>query len=263
MIAKILVVDDDPTARQSLKAVFEESGYDVVTAENGEIALQRVKQGDIGVMLLDIGMPGMDGIEILKRCKDIAPDTRVVMITGRATLESALEAIRHDAFDYILKPAATQELLSAVARALKSLEEERRRRLILEKIDQSVHELKEVEGMVEDLPRPRRRLIDLPDGVTFDLARRELWRGSQHVRLTPAESKLMEIFIRSWGTVISHTDLVFLLQGYEIDPESAPEILRPLISRLRRKLNTFPNGARWIASVRGRGYVFDAERPSG
>ncbi len=262
MLAKILVVDDEEITRQSLQKIIEHEGYTVITAGGGQEALRLLEEEEIGVMLLDINLPDINGIEVMRQAREVSPDTRVVLITGHGSLESAIEAIRHEAFDYILKPPSVQELLSAIARGLKTLEEEKRRRLILGKLEHSIHELKEVEGLT-DLPRPKRQLISLPDGVTLDLARRELWRGTQHVRLTPSENKLMEVFVRSWGSVLSHADLIFLLQGYEADPEEAPEVLRPLISRLRRKLQIFPNGERWIASVRGRGYVFDAERPSG
>ena len=92
-----------------------------------------------------------------------------------------------------------------------------------------------------------------------DLARREIWRGNERVKLTPTEGKLLKVLFENKGRVMSHKNLVFLVQGYDIAEWEAPEVLRPLVSRLRRKLSTFPNGENWIVNVRGTGYVFDVE----
>jgi two-component system KDP operon response regulator KdpE len=96
--------------------------------------------------------------------------------------------------------------------------------------------------------------------VLIDLARREVWRGNLRVGLTPTEGKLMKILLENRGRVIPHRDLVFMLHGYESTEWEAPEVLRPLISRLRRKLSVFPNGENWISNVRGTGYVFDRKK---
>ena len=88
-----------------------------------------------------------------------------------------------------------------------------------------------------------------------------MWRGAEKERLTPTEAQLLEIFVTNWGRVLSHEELAFLIQGFEVSGDEAPEILRPLISRLRRKLDSFPEGKKWITSVRGVGYVFDADMP--
>lgn len=107
-------------------------------------------------------------------------------------------------------------------------------------------------------PKSRQQVISLPDGVSLDLPRREMWRGAEKERLTPTEAQLLKIFVTNWGRVIPHLELVFLL---EVSDAEAPEILRPLVSQLRRKLDTFPQGAKWITSVRGVGYVFDVDVP--
>ncbi|MFN2150077.1 MAG: winged helix-turn-helix domain-containing protein, partial [Anaerolineales bacterium] len=84
-----------------------------------------------------------------------------------------------------------------------------------------------------------------------------IWRGNERVTLTPTEGKLLKVLLENKGRVMSHRDLVFLVQGYEITDWEAPEVLRPLVSRLRRKLSAFPDGENWIVNVRGTGYVFD------
>jgi DNA-binding response OmpR family regulator len=134
--------------------------------------------------------------------------------------------------------------------------------LLLDQLETSLQQLKDVEGLSQ-ANVVGQRVVNLPDGVMVDLARREIWRGNERVTLTPTEGKLLKVLFENKGRVMSHKDLVFLVQGYEITDWEAPEVLRPLVSRLRRKLSTFPNGEDWIVNVRGTGYVFDINEGTG
>ena len=260
MGARILIVDDDEATRKSLTEILRYEKYDVLSADAGETAVEALVSNEIDLMLLDIRMVGMDGIEVLKKAKEISPDTQVVMLTGHGSMETAIEALRYEAHDYLLNPPSRQEVLSSVARGLAQRDETKRKRMLLGQIEDSVVQLKDVEGITAP-PKPKRQVVPLPEGVSLDLARREMWRGPTKERLTPTEGKLLEIFVTNWGRVMSHSNLVFLVQGYEVPEWEAPVFLRPLISRLRRKLSSFPRGEKWISSVRGIGYVFDAEIP--
>ncbi len=260
MGTKILVVDDDEITRKSLSEILRTENYDVLTAGDGQAAIDTLAEGDIDLMLLDIRMPDIDGIQVLKKAGDVSPDTQVIMLTGHGSMETAIEAFRHEAHDFLQKPPSRQEVLSSVASGLAQRDESKRKRMLLGQIEDSVIQLKDVEGITAP-PKPKRQVVPLPEGVSLDLARREIWRGPTRERLTPTEGKLLEIFVTNWGRVLSHGDLVFLVQGYEVPEWEAPEVLRPLISRLRRKLSSFPRGEKWISSVRGIGYVFDAEVP--
>jgi DNA-binding response OmpR family regulator len=128
--------------------------------------------------------------------------------------------------------------------------------LLLEQLDSSIRRLRDAEG-IEASPQTDLKTFTLEDGVTIDLSRREIWRGNQRVSLTPTEGKLMKVLLENRGRVLSHRELVLLVQGYETSDWEAPEVLRPLVSRLRRKLSIFPNGERWIINVRGTGYLFE------
>jgi len=124
MTDKILVVDDEETVRKNLEKLLRSDGYEVLTAENGEQGLdifQKVKdekQGPIKVALVDIRMPGIDGIEVLKRIKESVPQTEVIVITGHGAIESAIQALRMGAFEYITKPIEYDELALGISRAL-------------------------------------------------------------------------------------------------------------------------------------------------
>jgi len=256
MTAKIVVVDDEKAARRSLADILRLEGYDVTAVEDGLSALALLNEQEIDLMLLDIRMPGMDGIEVMQKATEISPYTQIIMLTAHGSMESAIESLRYGAHDYLIKPSSPQEILSSVAGALARHAEAQRKRLLLGQMETSLQQLKDVEGVSESSVAGR-RVISLPDGVRVDLARREIWRGNERVTLTPTEGKLLRVLLENKGRVMTHRDLVFLVQGYEITDWEAPEVLRPLVSRLRRKLSTFPNGDKWIANVRGTGYVFD------
>ncbi len=175
-------------------------------------------------------------------------------------METVIEAIRYNAHDYILKPFDPEEILASITKALACLEKEKRIRLLVGQLDDTQQKLKDELGYTGK-PKSRQQFISLPEDVSLDLARREMWRGANKVRLTPTEAKLIEILVTNWGRVMPHGELVFLLQGFNVSDVESPEILRPLVSRLRRKLEAFPQGAKWITSVRGVGYVFDVDVP--
>jgi len=256
MNAKILVVDDQKTARESLADILRLEGYDVSVAASGAQALEQVRSNPVDLALLDIKMPGMDGIAVMQEITKESPDTVVILLTAHGSLESAVAALRLQAHDYLNKPSTPQEILSSVAAGLARRAEAQHRRVLLDQMDSSLQQLKTVEGISKTSPAPK-SVISFPNGVMVDLTRREIWRGNLKITLTPTEGKLFQVLIENRGKVMSHQQLVFLVQGYEISDWEAPEILRPLVSRLRRKLVEFPGGDQWITNVRGTGYVLD------
>ena len=258
MKARILVVDDEEMVRQSLEEILKLEGYEVVGVGRGEEALDILEKEKFDLVLLDLKMPGIDGLEVMHATGQVSPDTKVILLTGHGSLESAIEALRHGAHDYLLKPVPSHDLLSSVARALAQRAEQQKKRLILEQLDANIQRLKGVEG-IETTPTTEQPVVTLEDGVTVDLPRREIWRGNQRVSLTPTEGKLMKVLLENRGRVLTHRELVLLVQGYDTSDWEAPEVLRPLISRLRRKLSAFPNGENWIVNVRGTGYVFEPQ----
>jgi DNA-binding response OmpR family regulator len=258
MKAKILVVDDEEAARVSLAEILRLEGYNVVSAESGLDAIQFLKAEDIDLMLLDIRMPGIDGIEVLQQANKVSPETEVILLTAHGSMETAIDALREGAHDYLTKPSSPNEILSSVAMGLSRRTENQKRRMIIDQMETSLQQLRDVEG-VEDDYQVSRSVIALPEGVTADLVRRELWRGNKKVTLTPTEGKLLKVLIDNRGRVLSHKELVFLVQGYDVNDYEAPEVLRPLVSRLRKKLSEFPDGETWVVNVRGTGYVLDTE----
>jgi two-component system, sensor histidine kinase and response regulator len=117
-MARILVVDDERGIREGCRRVLQSEGYDVETAENGESGLRVVESGEFDLLLVDVKMPGMSGIEMVRRVREIEPALVCVMITGYATLETAVEATRNGAYDFLPKPFTPDELLVKVSKGL-------------------------------------------------------------------------------------------------------------------------------------------------
>ncbi len=118
MEKKILIVDDEERVVESVRGVLEDEGFRVTTARSGEEALQAFQRENPDVTLLDIWMPGMDGIEVLRRLKGMDPDCQVIMISGHATISTAMAAVKQGAFDFIEKPISLDALLKSVRMAL-------------------------------------------------------------------------------------------------------------------------------------------------
>jgi UDP-3-O-acyl N-acetylglucosamine deacetylase len=118
MEKKVLIVDDEERVVQSIAGVLEDEGFRVTKAKSGEEAIKVFQQEEPDITLLDIWMPGMDGIEVLKRLKWISPDCQVIMISGHATISTAMTAVKLGAFDFIEKPLSLDVLLMTIHRAL-------------------------------------------------------------------------------------------------------------------------------------------------
>ncbi len=111
MERKVLIVDDEERVVQSIAGVLEDEGFRVTTARSGEEAIGVFQKEEPDVTLLDIWMPGMDGIEVLRRLKWMSPDCQVIMISGHATISTAMAAVKLGAFDFIEKPLSLDLLL--------------------------------------------------------------------------------------------------------------------------------------------------------
>ena len=127
MKIRVFIVDDEEQFVQQLSERLRLRDYDVTTAYNGEEALEIISHYNFDVVTLDVAMPGIDGIETLREMKKTKPLTEVIMLTGHATVESAIEGMKLGAFDYLLKPTNTEELVMKVnsAYARKANQEER------------------------------------------------------------------------------------------------------------------------------------------
>jgi len=136
MKIKVLLVDDEKEFVEVLGERLETRDFDVSMAFSGDEALQAVSGQDVDVVVLDVLMPGKDGIETLREIKELKPILEVIMLTGNATVESAVEGLKLGAFDYLMKPTETKELVAKIVKAYKrkAEQEERIRNAEIERI---------------------------------------------------------------------------------------------------------------------------------
>jgi DNA-binding response OmpR family regulator len=244
MKSNILVVDDEPVARQSLSEILRLEGYAVNSVPNGQAAVEYVRTHPIELIIVDLRMPGMDGLEVIQVVNQISPETEVILLTAFGTTESAIQALRLRVHDYLLKPAPPSQVVASVKKGLV-----RREARLKARGGTSTME-------VDDSPLE----ITLKDGTHIDLSRRQVRKKDQIIHLTPAEGRLLRVLIENPGRVYSHRELVLLVQGYDTSQREAPEILRPLVSRLRHKLEAFPSLSDRVVSVRGTGYLYEGDK---
>ena len=180
MEKKVLIVDDEERVVQSIAGVLEDEGFRVARARSGEEAVEIFRQEGPDVTLLDIWMPGMDGIEVLKRLKWIAPDCLVIMISGHATISTAMTAVKLGAFDFIEKPLSLDLLLMTIRRAL-----DRQKELLMIRRSEEI--------VTEEVPLEEKTVFSKgtaePTGPPVSFVREEPFRS--HEVLKRKESSLL------------------------------------------------------------------------
>jgi DNA-binding response OmpR family regulator len=263
-LAHILVVDDEGAIRYSISKTLQRVGYQVSAAASGEEALTMLDEHDIDVVLTDIRMPGLTGVELLARIKEKAPDAIVILMTAYASLGTAVESLRLGAHDYLIKPVSSQDIRQSVARGLERAQNMRRRRVLLEAIRNNIRELTEEEqalsmraGQAASLPsapvQPPVTTITLGPLTIFP-GRYQIQVGEKSLNLTPTEFDLLLYLAAHRGRVVPCYELVREVRGYTAEESEAREVIRPHISNLRRKLERAGQDPDLIVNVRGVGY---------
>jgi DNA-binding response OmpR family regulator len=244
MKSNILIVDDEPIARQSLTDILKLEGYNVMSLPNGQAAVEHVRTHPVDLMIVDMRMPGMSGLEVVQVVNQVSPETEVILLTAYGSTDSAIQALRLRIHDYLLKPASPAQVIQSVKKGLA-------RRSAKLRIKSGSVDAIETDDAIQE--------FSFKDGTVVDLSRRQIRNKNKIEHLTPAEGRLLQILMRNEGKVFSHRELVLLVQGYDTSQREAPEILRPLVSRLRHKLEQFPALAEHVSSVRGTGYIYEGD----
>jgi len=218
---RILVVDDDAAVRSSLDRALRLEGYQVEAAADGPAALQSLSLGSPDAVILDLGLPGLDGLEVCRRLRAAGDDTPVLMLTARDAVDDRVQGLDAGADDYLVKPFALAELLARLRALL-------RRR-------------SGAEGEVL-------RFGDL----SLDLGTREALRGDRPFSLTRIEFDLLELFLRHPRQVLTRDVILDRVWGYTFD--SGTNSLAVYVGYLRRKTEA-GGESRYLHTVRGVGYV--------
>jgi two-component system alkaline phosphatase synthesis response regulator PhoP len=276
MAARILVVDDERHVRFYLEETLDNEGYDVVSVESGEAALGLIEPGRFELALLDLKLKGISGIEVLKNIMNTAPDTAVIMLTAHASVETAVEALRWGAHDYLFKPFKTHELLESVRTGLLKQQRAARQRQLLNQLEQSLTQnLEEIRATVVDArppstpDKPSTAESASPDShskrylargaLIVDLMRHEITVDGQLIELSPTEFDLLVCLITEAPRVLSPQELVRCAQGYESELWEARDTVRYHIYRIRQKVETVSGRTDLIETVRGIGYTINED----
>lgn len=267
----ILVVEDDSKMRKVLSYWLEHAGYCVTQAPDGKVAITLLQQEMFDVVLTDIIMGSIDGIEVLQAAKKQSYQPTVILLTGHGSLETSIEAIRAGAYDYLLKPCDEDELLSCVEKAVQRHDSEMQAQKLKEAATNIFHVLQEHRGTVNDsiadtphdnvpesppqhtppLPQEPRKAKTFHIGeLSVGPTRHDVILQQEHLPTTPTEFSLLRYFAERPGQVCSYKELVLYTHGIEATNLDAQALLRTHLRNLRKKL---PPG--YIVNDRGLGYM--------
>jgi len=223
----LLIVDDDERIRSLLQQFLVQSDYLVSTAEDAEQARILLSAIEFDLIILDVMMPGQDGISFTAELRTLQNNTPILLLTARGETEDRIKGLEAGADDYLPKPFEPKELLLRINAILRRMPD-----------------LKEDQMMPKTLSLGH---------LKYDVARNELWEGENQIRLTTTESQLMKIFTSALGEPISRVDLVTSL-GRDIS-SAQDRAIDVQITRLRRKIEVNPGQPRYLQTVRGAGYM--------
>ncbi|GAA1970454.1 response regulator [Terrabacter lapilli] len=223
-MSRVLVVDDDPRLLRTLSIALRGHGHEVLTSADGRGAVQAALEDDPDVVILDLGLPDIDGVEVLQQVRraSIVP---VIVLSARHDSDDKIEALDLGADDYVTKPFGVEELLARVRAAVRRSSEGTR-----------------AIGTVST------------DRFTLDFADRRATVEGEVVRLTPTEWRLLETLCRNPGHLVSQQDLLRQVWGPSYGRES--NYLRVYANQLRRKLESDPSRPMHLITEPGLGYRF-------
>lgn len=250
---RVLVVDDEAPIRHTMSDLLEREGYDVMTAGTGEAALALIYERPFDLLLLDLKMPGLSGIEVAQRARERQPDIEMIILTGHGSLDSAVEAIHADVFDYVLKTADPEYVLARVQAAVERQRAARQKQRVVGAF-QSI-----VEDLAADPATPQpagmgEQWFEVGD-LHISIWNQTVRRGDQTLNLTPTEIRILACLAQRVGQVMTYQQVVQCVQGYELGPIEASELIKPHMYHLRQKLESDPANPQYILTVRNTGYL--------
>ncbi|MEM7534567.1 MAG: response regulator transcription factor [Chloroflexota bacterium] len=222
----VLIVDDEPRMIRFVKMNLDLEGYMTIEANDGIHALEKVRDHDPDMVLLDVEMPGLDGFETLKRLREIS-EAAVIMLTVRSEEEDRIKGLDLGADDYVTKPFSPRELSSRIRAVLRRF---------------------------ETTARPESQIIKIDDRLQVDIQRRDVIVDDTRQSLRPTEYRLLHQLIQNAGWVVPHEALLTKVWGHEYINDN--HLLRLYITYLRKKIEVDPSKPQYIFTERGLGYRF-------
>ncbi len=241
MVRKILVVDDEAVLVETIAYNLEQAGYRVVTASDGNSALEAARSESPDLILLDIMLPGIDGLEVCRqlRRESSTATTPIVMLTAKSDEIDKVVGLEVGADDYVTKPFGRRELLARV-------------RALLRRVDYPAAEDHRPSDQAQEVRPVNRELVAGP--LSIDLAGRRVNCRGQEMELQPKQFELLTYLVRNRGTVLTRDQLLHNVWGYDYAGDTRTVDVH--VRWLREKLEEDPANPKLIQTVRGVGYVF-------
>jgi DNA-binding response OmpR family regulator len=256
-----LLVDDEPNLLLTLTHILRSAGYHVIAAQNPLAGLAALQEQSVDVMVVDLKMPQVDGISLIKQVRATHANLPIIIMTAYASLETAIEAVRQGARDYLLKPVDPAHLLERIRTILSEEMPASKRRALLGKMQSLMQELQTVDdplaGQPHTMPLLERANVEhirSRGGLMMNLRDHQVvWNGNI-LHLSPTNFDYLLALLNACPNPVPLEKLVQLAQGYQVTRHEAQEIVRWRMRELRGLLEPDPANPRHILTVRSVGY---------
>lgn len=256
-LGHILIIDDEATLRQSLARILQQAGFEATTAEDAEQGFSFIETTTFDLIFMDLRMPGMAGLEALKHIHNSYPALPVVLFTAQPDLNSAVEALRSGATDYLLKPLKPQAIIERAQSIITNQRKEKRKEEIMQQIESLQSELKALSpGGTGPLPAVRvgSDRFFKRGALILDLHKRCLVINEQTINVPHTSFDYLLVLARHSPDVVSYQTLVAEAQGYQADIHEAQELTKWHIHQLRQAIEVDNRNPSFLINVRGTGY---------
>jgi DNA-binding response OmpR family regulator len=258
--ARILIVDDEPNVRFVLERALRREKYILDTAADGRQALARIQGSSYDLVILDLQMQPIPGMQVLETLRRRSPHTAVIILTGHSTVDTAVEALRLGAFDYLFKPVTPDAIRRRVREGLAHRAQEQRRTQVLQQVDELREALLALNTQSTSFQEERRSgRFRISGPLTIDLRQRAVVLRGCPVDLTTAEFNILLSLVQHAPDEVAPRQLVNLALEYDAGEAGAAEIVRYHIHQLRGKIEADPQHPRLIRTIRYRGYLWTGE----
>jgi len=258
----ILIIDDEAALRQTLARILQQAGFEVTTAENAEQGLSFIQTTNFDLIFMDLRMPGIAGMDALKLIHASHPNLPVILFTAQPDLNSAVEALRNGATDYLLKPLKPQSVIERAQNVLANQQKENRKREITLQIETLQAELKSlgngVTGPLQTASVGSDRFLKR-GALVLDLHKRCLSIHEQTVNIPPTSFDYLLVLARHSPNVVNYQTLVAEAQGYQANAREAQELTKWHIHQLRQAIEQDAHAPSLLINVRGTGYRLVAD----
>jgi len=255
----ILIVDDEESIRFILERSLRNEGYLLDTAANGNEAILKLQSQTYNLILLDLQMEPIGGIEVFNVARKKDKDVIVIILTAHGSLDSSVNALRLGAFDYLFKPANPSTIRSRVRDGLDAYRKGQQRRRLVTQID-SLHQLLNElnnDGVIDSESSVNNRFLH-SGPLVIDTHHQVAAFNDEEVDLTTTGYNLLLCLVKSSPVALTPRELVNCGLGYDAEKTEAREIIKWHIHKLRRKIETDPSHPQYIRTVRYKGYLWSA-----